>query len=257
MKKLLTLLTLATVSASVWGTNSTDIPINTQQQNRKTPIDQIISDIIKDKNEKLIINELNRLVKRDTDINKQDAKGRSLLFYALAKGKEEVAEYLIKNGANKNEQFRNGYSPLIYAIFKGKSKTENKPNFLDFLLNSGVDINKKNAYGCTPLCLLKAEILSLRMKNTVKDEIDDTEDYINYADVYTQYYVNIEKLLLKHGAQINHEIAGEVENKCNKPFEEDIRAFGSMLGWQKIAERCKNLGIPLHKIFYETVKKIV
>lgn len=250
--KLLILSALVIFCEDVFGMNSADGAVNTQKRNNCF-VNQRISEIIKNENENRIINELNRLIKSGMNINEQDEKGRSHLFYALAKGKEEVAKYLIKNGADKDEQFRNGYSPLIYAIFKGK------PDFLNFLLNSGVNINKKNTYDCTPLCLVKAEILSLRMQSTVKDERDDAEDYVNYANESAQYYLNIEKILLEHGAKINYEVTGEAEDKYSRIFKKDrdisnsknndIKAFGEFMGWQKLAEKCKRLGIPLYKIF--------
>ncbi len=135
---------------------------------------------------------LKYVVEHGADINKKDEKGRSPLFYALARECEETAKYLLKNGSDMNEQFRNGYSPLIYAIFKGK------PGFLDFLLNVGVDVNRKNAYDCTPLFLVKTEIRCI--KRYMEREKNEA------LEKAMSHFTNIEGTLLSHGAKVNHEI---------------------------------------------------
>lgn len=176
------LIAVAFASTSVFGMmGPADTSIGTQQ----TLTNQTVFELVKGENEEQVITELKHLKEAGVDINEKDEKGRSLLFYAFAKGKEEVAKYLIENGANINEQFRNGYNPLVYAIFRAK------PGFLDFLLNAKVDVNQTNVYDCTPLFIVKAEIL---IREKLREDVSELRA--------------IERILLNYGAELDSENIG-------------------------------------------------
>ena len=263
MKKFLVVAVL--VSASVFGMNSVNMPIDSQQQDRQTTASQTIFELVKGESERQVVTELKRLIEAGIDVDKRDAKGRSPLFYALAKGNEEVAKLLIESGANIDQQFRNGYSSLIYAMFKAKS------GFLEFLLDKGADVNQKNAYDCTPLFIVEAEMWYLR-----KNGIAGVKETL-------QHYKDIKELILRYGAEIDTADIGNwrgsfkseagvaVEDVCGtiaiyKSFEaytnadiseiverksiEDTEAFGGIIfGWQEIMKESSLFKFELQRLF--------
>ncbi|MBO7454205.1 MAG: ankyrin repeat domain-containing protein [Alphaproteobacteria bacterium] len=263
MKKFLVIAVL--VSASVFGMNSVNIPVDSQQKDRQTMVNPTIFELVKGGNERQVVTKLKRLIEAGVDVDKQDEKGRSPLFYALAKGNEEVAKLLIESGANIDQQFRNGYSPLIYAMFMAKS------GFLEFLLDKGADVNQKNAYDCTPLFIVEAEMWYLR-----KNSISGVKETL-------QHYKDIKELILRYGAEIDTADVGNwrsffknkagvaVEDVCGtiaiyESFEaykkaniseiverksiEDTEAFGGIIfGWQEIMKESSSFKFELLKLF--------
>lgn len=79
------------------------------------------------------------------DVEAKDPGGNTLLFWAIEKGLENVAEVLIARGAEVNARSQSGDSPLILAaIYKRK-------NTLKLLIEVGADCTAFNQLGFTPL----------------------------------------------------------------------------------------------------------
>jgi len=71
----------------------------------------------------------------NTDVNKEDAEGRTLLFNASKDRKENIMKYLVEHGADVNKECIYGNIPLFYAYLD---------IIIDYLVEHGTDIYKEN-----------------------------------------------------------------------------------------------------------------
>ncbi len=55
------------------------------------------------------------LVANGADINERDENGRTLLYWAIRWGHEDVVELLVRAGTDVNETTEKGWTPLHYA----------------------------------------------------------------------------------------------------------------------------------------------
>ncbi|OQS05030.1 acyl-CoA-binding domain-containing protein [Thraustotheca clavata] len=93
----------------------------------------------------------------DTDIDKQDEEGRTMLHWAVDRGQTDTAAALLAQGAKVNIQDHGGMTPLHYAV-----SCEYLP-LIDLLMEHGADINVADEDGDTPLTAASSAI-QLRMK---------------------------------------------------------------------------------------------
>ncbi|XP_065574903.1 putative ankyrin repeat protein RF_1087 [Artemia franciscana] len=73
--------------------------------------------------------------------------GETLLHLAAWTGHTRTVEYLLQSGADVNVKNENGTSPLHFAALNGNTQT------VECLFKSGTDVNIRNNYGNTPLYL--------------------------------------------------------------------------------------------------------
>ena len=107
------------------------------------------------------------------DINVEDDKGNTPLFYAIRDSHDELAQFLIDQGADINYTDKNGYGPLHHAIWYGRAA------MVKVLVSRGADVNLMPEKGYSSL---------------------------HYA-VWNED-VNTVKLLVDHGAQFNEKDPG-------------------------------------------------
>jgi ankyrin repeat protein len=88
------------------------------------------------------IDKINKIVSQITDINKSNSKGWNAIILAAYNHNLEIVKILLKYGANINSINQNGTTVFMYA----KTKVLENNNFalLDFLIESGSDINRKD-----------------------------------------------------------------------------------------------------------------
>jgi ankyrin repeat protein len=104
-------------------------------------------------NNSQIIETMDLLIENGADINLEDKKGNTALFYSLLEDDYNIAKYLIDNGGNlKYESEINGHNALSYAISYGSTE------MLDFLINyKNLNINQEFKNGETALLLANVE----------------------------------------------------------------------------------------------------
>lgn len=92
------------------------------------------------------------LCKSNTNVNNQDHEGKAPLHFACIYSQLKSAEFLIKYGAQIDLKDENGNTPLSDAIFYSQGKQE----LVRFLLENGADYNLTNNYGINPKDLAKS-----------------------------------------------------------------------------------------------------
>ena len=105
-----------------------------------------------------------------------DGGGWTLLHFAAAEGRREVALFLIHHGLDVNAVTNEGMTPLQIAI-----RCHAKEEIVKQLLKRGANPNIKDQDGCTPLM----------------DAVLASRPY------WSAYAINIARLLLKHGAEVD------------------------------------------------------
>ncbi len=91
---------------------------------------------------------LEKLIKDDTDLNKQYDKNTPLGL-AAARNDKTMVKFLVEKGADINLEDGYGYTPLTYLVSKAVFGTD----VCYYLIKNGADVNKKNNNGYTPLIL--------------------------------------------------------------------------------------------------------
>ena len=147
------------------------------------------------------INAVSKYIKNGIDINIQDNRKRTALMIAVYKNDINMVKLLVKNNADVNIQDENLNSPFLYAGARG-------------LLDKKADtINVLNIYGgnaLIPACE-KGHL------ETVRFLLENTDINVNHINKLSwtallevvilgndsKNYVEIVKLLLKHGADKN------------------------------------------------------
>ena len=137
---------------------------------------------------------LKYLIEKRANINAQDKKERTPIFYAIVYDNIDILKYLIKSGANINTKDKTGLEPIDYAIKRNidmiKELIESGANIHSNLLHSSVYINN--------IDLLKYLIKSGADINGL-DKKGRTP--FHYALIYNN--INIAKYLIENGAKIN------------------------------------------------------
>ncbi len=153
------------------------------------------------------INSVSQYLKNGININIQDNKKRTALMIAAYNNDVKMAKLLVENGADVNIQDENLNSPFLYAGARGLL------DILKLLYKKADTINVLNIYGgnaLIPACE-KGHL------ETVRFLLENTDIDVNHVnklswtallevvilgnDSYN--YVEIVKLLLKHGADKN------------------------------------------------------
>lgn len=93
-----------------------------------------------------------KALKQDVNINKQDPSGRTPLMLASYNGHAEVVRFLLENKADPNTADNQGRTPLIFAA------SGSFPETVETLLENGAEPNKVDeAEGWSPLMWAAAE----------------------------------------------------------------------------------------------------
>lgn len=131
---------------------------------------------------------INLLLEYGADINIKDNSGQTALMTAVSLDNKELAELLLDHGANINELDNHGENVLYIAI------RNNNIEMLRFLLSytkTNAIMTKNNPYGANP-----------NIKNKLKQSPLE-------LSIMTKRGIEIVKLLLSYGAEIDNQAIGE------------------------------------------------
>ncbi|OUM57702.1 hypothetical protein PIROE2DRAFT_28582, partial [Piromyces sp. E2] len=76
--------------------------------------------------------------------------GHTLLTYSCEQGQAHHVKFLMENGVDINKTDSTGYTPLTMACIKGHKGYE---KMAIFLIERGADINKEDENGDTPIMM--------------------------------------------------------------------------------------------------------
>lgn len=85
------------------------------------------------------------LLKYGADLSCRDAKGWTLLHYAMREGDLEMLDLFLSKGMDINAKDKYGYTPLHWAV------TNKDKKMVEALVSLGADVNARNLEGNTPL----------------------------------------------------------------------------------------------------------
>ncbi|MDR1485963.1 MAG: ankyrin repeat domain-containing protein, partial [Planctomycetaceae bacterium] len=102
------------------------------------------------------------LLQHGEQIDIKDEKNRTLLFYAAELDKKTLAEFLINKGADIHAKDTYGNNLLHHVVLervvKYKARDKSQLKMLEFLKEKGVDINAKNRYGDSPFDTIEIKV---------------------------------------------------------------------------------------------------
>ena len=140
-------------------------------------------------------------------VNSNYQNGFTPLHIAAAKGRQEIAEFLISKGADVNSKDKGGSTPLHYAASEGHG------SMIKFLISKGANVNTKNySSGWSPLHmavingrLATVELLISKCAD-VNVRSNRGQTPLHYAAGFADYPPSkpeIVELLISKGADIN------------------------------------------------------
>jgi len=137
------------------------------------------------------------LVKAGADINAQSGDGKDALSLAFFDGSYDVAEFLIDSGANVNQKDAQRFTPLFWAV--DRRNMETAPNFPWMETRDPLPLIKKLLdAGANPNALINS---------TPRARMREGSPRLVYATVLTRAAlagdVELARLLLAHGADPN------------------------------------------------------
>ena len=141
------------------------------------------------------------LIELGADLNHQDEKGQSVLFYALHNQREDLTHLFLSEGANPDTIDIFGNCPLLLAAFSGNIRN------LELLLESGVKLDTVNSHGQNALHMAvlseNTEMVKLLLESGLavdqKDNLGRTA--LHYSA--TMENTSITEVLLKANININ------------------------------------------------------
>jgi len=108
-----------------------------------------------------------KLLEADADVNAQEARGNTVLHYALFRFRPRLIDLLIQYNVNPNvkSKAQQGKTPLMMAVVSGQKE------FVEKLLQAGADPTIKDDLGRTAISVAPHDILAVL---TVPDGLDHT-----------------------------------------------------------------------------------
>lgn len=146
----------------------------------------------------------------DIDVNLQDSRGKTALYWACRNGNNEMIEHLLKAKADPRLCSHDGESPLLVYIHSTPSSLA-KPSIVAALLKAGTDANAfKKTFSITPLhvacfCGHKDDIVQLLLKAKANVNALDIQGYTPLCIAAGKGHEKIVELLISAGADIELE----------------------------------------------------
>ena len=188
------------------------------------------------------------LLKEGANPNAKDSFGSTCLMIAAANGYVDVLKLLILHGANINETYNGkglagleGETALHYAI-EGYSwdRNKNKEKCAIYLVNHGIDLDKRDELGLTYLMLASREGMANLVKELIRKGMNVNEEsnkgYTALMLAAMKGHTEIVRILLSHGADPNKKIKkGEYKGYTALKFAEEK-------GYREIVSLLKEYG---------------
>nr|MCR4623607.1 ankyrin repeat domain-containing protein [Alphaproteobacteria bacterium] len=143
------------------------------------------------------------LIDHGANVNAQDKKELTALYYAASGGHENIVKYLVEHGAdpNKGNEFKD--TPLLRATKRRHD------DIVKYLVEHGADINAQDIEGGTALYYAASRSYENIVKYLVKHGADiNKESEGGWTALHIaadNNHENIVKYLVEHGADINKE----------------------------------------------------
>ncbi|CAH1396893.1 unnamed protein product [Nezara viridula] len=146
------------------------------------------------------------LLKNGIDVNSKGPFGSTTLHRVAETGNIEMAKLLLMYGADSNLTNNFGWNPLhVSVLFEVNTK---KP-FVEFLLDTGCDVNALTDGGFSPLNLVEAGInlsfLGYLMKNSNSFKFDKHRNHELAESEHHGGHAETLQLLLNRGADLDHQ----------------------------------------------------
>ncbi len=146
------------------------------------------------------------------DVNIEDKKGKTALYWACCNGLKYVAEILIGWGANVNVQdLTNRTTPLFWACYHGELE------LAEILLENGAKINAKDVKGQTPLFWAcyhgQYEVAEMLINHHAHLEIKDLRGQTPFKIAYNRRNAELAEMLIDYGALGGYSIKDHHTNK--------------------------------------------
>lgn len=91
-----------------------------------------------------------QLIENGADVNYKDSFSNDALYYAVAHCKVDITGYLLKHGANINSVYSEGKN-ILHITVEAECEDKGFFNIVKLLVSNGVDLNRKDDFGNTPL----------------------------------------------------------------------------------------------------------
>lgn len=167
------------------------------------------------------------------------------IFRASRKGNIAKLKNLLAAKAKVNIRRRDGTTPLMVASLHGNIDAA------QFLIQNGADVNAHDNKGMTPLAIASLcskkylHLLKRRYHNMVdrshRMNVDGTVNFPIYYPAYRDMYVDVAKLLVQHGADVN---LGDAQS--NTPL-----MYAAFSGNEKLVEFLVSSGANVNAANYE------
>lgn len=144
------------------------------------------------------VNQVKSLISKGVDVNAKNRLGWTPLHNALWYGHKAIVELLIDKGSNVNAKETGGNTPLHFVAIKGGREAA------ELLIAKGADVNAKNVTQQTSLLLAASyghkDLVELLIEKGADVNAQSGSDNA-LSMARKKSYVEIEELLLKHGAK--------------------------------------------------------
>lgn len=185
-------------------TNDTTVSMKTINESDSLKIKDFFEAIAKND-----LTQVNMFIKRGIDVNQKDEDGQTALMIATMNNHPKIVKILLENKADVDAYGKHAVdrNPINYASAYGLT------DIVTILIEYKPNMMLLNAYGGTPLIPACEEghyevaKLLLEKTNVNVNHINNLGYTAIYEVVFTKgrspIYVDIAKLLIKHGANIN------------------------------------------------------
>ncbi|KAK3317734.1 hypothetical protein B0T19DRAFT_296963 [Cercophora scortea] len=136
------------------------------------------------------------------DIDKPDNKGQTPFLYAAGSGHEAILGLLLATGkVNPDRPNSDGRTALLWAALAGRGPT------VRFLIQNGVDMNKKDSKGRTPLALAaqgsEKKAVKLLLLHGAHIDLGDNDGQTPLFWAVRNGRRSVVEILMNHGADVN------------------------------------------------------
>jgi ankyrin repeat protein len=149
------------------------------------------------------VSKVKDLIQRGANVDEEDRRGKTPLFFAVWGGQGETVEFLLSNAADVDANNVDGRTPLHYTASSGNLK------MTGLLLAKGANIDVRDKWGGTPLHGAakdgRKETASLLIKKGADVNAKNKEGRTPLHEAIEYYGKEVKALLIAAGADVNAE----------------------------------------------------
>ncbi|XP_063597527.1 uncharacterized protein LOC134774131 [Penaeus indicus] len=166
-------------------------------------------------------------LRRNCDINQQDAYGRSALHYATEQGHTYIVHMLIKSGVHVDTPDAEHMTALHLAAQRGLAEVVN------LLLEGGARVNNKMNDKSSPLHIAASrgytDIVETLLDRGAKIDSLDSSDRTPLILAVSRSHFKVVQLLLNRGAKVNIEEIHGYTPLCEAVWHKDLKLVQMLL----------------------------